>query len=76
MLSISSSIFSEANIESFSDIVSALSCFLISISYVLHIGPASNLLLIFIMLIPVLLSKFIIDLCIGAAPLQDGKIDA
>ena len=62
--------------ESFSDIVSKLSCFLISISYLLHTGPESSFLLIFITLIPVFLSKLIIALCIGAAPLQLGKIDA
>ena len=42
----------------------------------LDTGPVSSFLLIFIMLMPVFLSKFIIDLCIGAAPLHLGKREA
>ena len=39
-------------------------------------GPASSFSTIFIILTPVSLSKFIIDLCIGAAPLHLGNKDA
>ena len=39
-------------------------------------GPSSNLSTIFIILIPVSLSKFIIDLWIGAAPLHMGSKDS
>ena len=42
----------------------------------LDTGPASNSSTIFIMLIPVSLSRFIIDLCIGAAPLHFGSSEA
>ena len=42
----------------------------------LDTGPVSSFSLIFIMLMPVFLSKFIIDLCIGAAPLHLGKREA
>ena len=39
-------------------------------------GPASSFDTIFIIDIPVSLSKFIIDLCIGAAPLHLGSKEA
>ena len=66
----------EAINESFVEIFSALSSGVISILYELQTGPVSNFSSIFIILIPVSFSKFIIDLWIGAAPLHFGRRDA
>ena len=42
----------------------------------LHTGPVSSFSAIFMTLTPVSVSRFIIDLCMGAAPLHFGKRDA
>ena len=71
-----SNIISAANKDNFSEISCALQLLSSFNLYVLLTGPLSSYSTIFIILIPISLSKFIIDLWIGAAPLHIGSNDA